>query len=45
MTLSECQAMEDFDFLGRDDSILLVCFSHASFSDLPEGKVVIAYQI
>ena len=37
MTLSESQAMEDFDFLGSDDNILLARFSRASFSDIPEG--------
>ena len=37
MTLSESQAMEDFDFLGSDDNILLARFSRASFSDVPEG--------
>ena len=38
MTLSESQAMEDFDFLGSEDNILLARFSRASFSDVPEGE-------
>ena len=38
MTLSESQAMEDFDFLGSEDNILLARFSKASFSDIPEGE-------
>ena len=44
MTLSESQAMEDFDFLGSDDNILLARFSRASFSDLPEGVASIVSQ-
>ena len=39
MTLSESQAMEDFDFLGSDDNILLARFSRASFADIPEGML------
>lgn len=39
MTLSESQAMEDFDFLGSDDNMLLARFSRASFSDIPEGML------
>ena len=38
MTLSESQAMEDFDFLGSDENVLLARFSKASFADIPEGK-------
>ena len=38
MTLSESQAMEDFDFLGSEDNILLARFSKTSFSDIPEGE-------
>ena len=38
MTLSESQAMEDFDFLGSDDNVLLARFSKASFADVPEGE-------
>ena len=38
MTLSESQAMEDFDFLGSDENVLLARFSKASFADVPEGE-------
>lgn len=43
MTLSESQAMEDFDFLGSEDNILLTRFSRASFSDIPEGEYPTKY--
>ena len=39
MTLSESQAMEDFEFLGSDDNLLLPSrYSRASFVETPEGK-------
>ena len=43
MTLSESQAMEDFDFLGSEDNVLLTRFSKASFADIPEGEWLTRY--